>query len=255
MTRALIGSTGFVGSSLLRSDSFADCYHSTDIETIRGRSYEMIVCAGAPGTKWRANQEPEADRAAIDKLTRCLEEVVARHVVLISTVDVYPDPRGVDEDSPIDESSLHPYGRHRLALERFIADRFASTVLRLPALFGPGLKKNVIYDFLHDNHLDRVDARSRFQFYDLDWLPRDIDRVRESGIGLVNIATEPLSVREVAAEAFGLTFANEPGAPANYDFQSRHAVTLGGRRRYLYGRAAVLAALRRFVATCGWERR
>ena len=38
MVSALIGSTGFVGGTLMRQTRFDEQFHSTDIETIRGRS-------------------------------------------------------------------------------------------------------------------------------------------------------------------------------------------------------------------------
>jgi hypothetical protein len=47
--------------------------------------------------KWRANQQPEEDRAAIDGLVQNLAEVRVSRVILISTVDVYPITAGVGE--------------------------------------------------------------------------------------------------------------------------------------------------------------
>src|SRR3954462_10163963 len=100
MTRALIGATGFVGGTLLRQSSFSDLYHSRNIDEIRGRSYDLVVCAGARAEKWKANQDPETDRAAIARLSRPLAEARRGVGVLISTIDVYPEPVAVDEDTP-----------------------------------------------------------------------------------------------------------------------------------------------------------
>ena len=61
MNSALIGYTGFVGGNLLRQFAFTDLYNSTNIETIAGRAYDLIVCAGAPGVMWKANKEPALD--------------------------------------------------------------------------------------------------------------------------------------------------------------------------------------------------
>src|SRR5438132_8679966 len=119
MTSALIGYTGFVGSTLLRQTRFDDLYNRGNIESIAGRSYDLLVCAGAPAQKWLANCEPEPDRANLERLMAALATVKARQVVLISTVDVLLVPVDVDESAVIDMVSQQPYGRHRYELERF----------------------------------------------------------------------------------------------------------------------------------------
>jgi nucleoside-diphosphate-sugar epimerase len=156
-----------------------------------------------------------------------LGEVRAHRTVLISTIDVYDSPVGVDEESEPHSSGGCAYGHHRLWLEQFFRKRFTNLlIVRLPGLFGNGLKKNVIYDLLHDNDLHKVNAESTFQFYSLDDLWADIDVARKASVALVNFATEPVSVAEVARQAFGFEFNNPtpPGSPAHYDF--RHFLKL-----------------------------
>lgn len=94
---ALIGHSGFVGTTLLRQRRFDACFRSTDIERIRGQRFDTIVCAGIRATKWQANREPDADRLAIQALQAALDDVQCRRFVLISTVDVFERPLGVDE--------------------------------------------------------------------------------------------------------------------------------------------------------------
>jgi nucleoside-diphosphate-sugar epimerase len=255
MRSALIGASGFVGGNLRRQRPFDDLYRSTNIDEIVGREYDLVVCAGAPAVKWKANKEPEADLANLRHLMDCLGGARAGRMILISTVDVYPDPQGVDESTPIDPGAGSPYGRHRLMLENMVRETFPTTTLRLPGLFGSGLKKNVIFDLLHGNHLAAVSPESVFQFYCLNNLWRDVETMMDAGLVLLNVATEPVSVRELAAEAFGLEFTNpEMPPPVRYDFRSQHAAAFGGRNGYLYDRTAVLEALRRFVHDEGWTR-
>jgi hypothetical protein len=237
-----------VGGNLLRQAAFDDAYNSSNIEDIEGRHYALIACAGAPGEKWRANREPERDAERVSRLTRSLARVSCDQFVLISTVDVYPRPVGVDEATPIEESGGTAYGRNRLLLERFASGRFATTVVRLPGLFGPGLKKNVIFDFLHRNNLEAICPESVFQFYPLSRLWEDIERVRRSAIPLMNFATEPTSVATIAREAFGLDFTNRtPAAAARYDMRTRHASAFGRSGPYLYDAPEVLGRLRDYV--------
>lgn len=249
MADALIGHTGFVGGNLLRQRPFDECFHSQTIRTITGRRYDLLVCSGAPAEKWRANQEPERDWANLQLLMDCLDQVEARQAVLISTIDVYPDPVGVDERTPIDPEGGQAYGRHRYALERFMAQRFPTLILRLPGLFGQGLKKNAIFDLIHNNRVEYIVPTSRFQFYSLDHLWRDIERFRAQDLSLVNVATEPISMGEIAREVFGVELNPRPELkPARYDFQTIHAGAIGRDGPYVASKAEMLAEIGQFVA-------
>ncbi len=256
MADALIGHTGFVGGNLCAQRSFDELFNSRNIDSIAGRTFDTIVCAGAPAEKWRANRDPEADRTALRRLLDPLGRVVARRFILISTVDVYPRLHAVDETTDIDPEQGQPYGRHRYELEREIGARFQTTVVRLPGLYGPGLKKNAIFDLLHGNRLDQIPSDGIFQFYGLARLWNDVESTLRDGIRLVNLATEPVSIREVAAECFGIPFDNRTsGSPPHYDVRTRYASTFGGRGAYLESRVESLTAIRRFVEGTGLRSR
>ena len=88
---ALIGHTGFVGGTLDRAGwPFAARYNSRNIESMRGESFKTVICAGVSAVKWKANREPEADWARIERLINVLETIEVERFVLISTVDVSP---------------------------------------------------------------------------------------------------------------------------------------------------------------------
>jgi nucleoside-diphosphate-sugar epimerase len=252
--KALIGYTGFVGTNLLNQQQFEGLYNSKNISDIAGKSYDEVICAGAPAAMWIANSKPDEDLAGIQKLITALGQVQAKHVTLISTVAVYPKPNGKDERDAPETAAQLPYGKHRMLLEQFVAQHFSShTIVRLPGLFGLGLKKNAIYDLIHNNNLNQVDARATYQFYNLAHLTSDIQRARENRINLLNISSEPTTVKEVAQEAFGIEFTNEittPGfTPAFFDYRSVHSQLWGRADGYLYGKATVLAELKTFVAS------
>lgn len=150
MTSCLIGYTGFVGSNLDQQYTFSDRYNSKNIAEIEGKSYELCICAGVKAQKWVANQQPELDLSEIKALINHLESVKINQFVLISTIDVYPNPVQVDEDSNIDRSQHHAYGLNRLYLEEWVAKHYEKhLIIRLPGLFGHNIKKNFIYDILH----------------------------------------------------------------------------------------------------------
>lgn len=249
MTSALIGHTGFVGGNFAAQRRFDALYNSKNVEEIAGGKFDLVVCAAAPGVKWLANREPERDRAAIERLMRALQDVRARRFVLLSTVDVFPAAVGVDESSNADLPGASPYGRHRRELERFVEARFGGAlVVRLPGVFGPGLKKNVIYDFLHEKDLERVPADGVFQFYDLTLVARDVDACLAAGVPLVHFATEPVSVAEVARHAFGREFTNTLGVPApRYDMRTLHARLFGREGSYIATKKETLERIAAFV--------
>jgi len=150
MRIALIGYTGFVGSNLLSQYDFTDCYNSKNIQDIHGKDYDLCICAGVRAPKWIANEQPIKDLNDIQDLMHHLSLSEIKTMVLISTVDVYPDREDVDENTVIDESRLVPYGFNRRLLEKWVEQRYPEhLIVRLPGLLGQGIKKNFIRDILY----------------------------------------------------------------------------------------------------------
>lgn len=249
MNSALIGYTGFVGGNLDNQFTFTSRFNSKNIESIRGEAFDLVVIAGVQAKKWWANQNPAEDWAQIERLLGALESVKATRCVLISTIDVYARPVGVDEETPVSEDPANAYGSHRLRVERAVRERFAETcVIRLPGLFGNGLKKNVIFDLLHDNLLESIQPASRFQYYFLDRLWTDIQRCLEARLPLVNFATEPVATSTILERFFpGKAVGSKAGPQAAYDFRTRANAVLGGVNGYLYDQESVLCDMGVFI--------
>ena len=252
-TTCLVGYSGFVGSNLAGQRSFTDVFRSTNIAEIRGKSYDLLVCAGASASKWRANQRPEEDFAAIDRLLRNLAEVRAARVILISTVDVYPVTKNVDESFNCGSVANHAYGRNRLHLESQLNNIFTDLyIVRLPGLFGPGLKKNVIYDLMHDNCLEAINPYGVFQYYDLTELWKDLLIIQKYQLSLVNLVTEPIQTDTILRTCFPLKKVGPGnGAAIRYDIRSRHAELFGGRNGYRFDSDEVLSRLGKFIEEYG----
>lgn len=248
---ALIGSTGFVGSNLLRQREFSVAVHRTDVERLAGNHFQLLVCAGAPAEKWRANSEPDADRANLDRLVNFLGKVTAGLFVLVSTVDVYPAPQGVDELTSIDPAGANVYGRHRRHLEMQCQALFPKMVtVRLPGLFGPGLKKNFLFDLMGGRNLEMTHSDSWFQFYDVQRLWKDIQTAANANLALINLATPPMRAGDIAEHHFGIRFDNRPEAgPANYDMQTVHAAHFGASGRYVCSADTVHGQLANWIRT------
>jgi dTDP-4-dehydrorhamnose reductase len=247
---ALIGYTGFVGANLATQSHYTDLYRSSNIGDMNGGSFDLVVCAGVQAKKWWANQNEAADWEGITKLLEVLETVSVKRFILISTVDVYPNPSGVDEFTPVDPDTNHPYGKHRYLVENFVCERFADhLVLRLPGLFGKGIKKNVIYDMLHDNELAKINPLGVYQYYCLDQLGVDITRATQLGIRLLNVASEPVSTRDIAARFFPQKrIGDETPFTSNYDMRSNYWENWNSSvPGYLYAKETVLEQLGVFL--------
>lgn len=249
MADALIGYSGYVGTTLLKQATFKSLFRSTNISDIEGQSFDTVVCAGAPAQKWVANREPDTDRKKIDGLIAYLRTVTCKTFILISTVDVFKNPIGVDEDTPVDESGLHAYGLHRRLLEKFVENHFTNhLIVRLPGLVGPGLRKNVIFDFLNDNNLHAIDSRGVFQFYPMVNLWYDIQTALNAGLKLVHLTAEPISVADVSKKGFGRSFDHAlANTPATYDMQTRHGQIFGASGHYQYSTRETIQAIRAYA--------
>ena len=250
MTDALIGFTGFVGSNLARQHRFDALFNSANIEDIRDQQFNTLVFAGARAVKRWANQNAAEDWEGIEAALQPLGTVRARQAVLISTIDVLPNIAGVKEDFDCSSFENHAYGTNRLRLEVEFSKLFENvTIVRLAGLFGPGLAKNVIFDLLNNNILEKIEPLSRFQFYDLERLWSDIQIAIENDIRLVHLFPEPVSTAEIIDAFFsGIEVGSDPMPVASYDFQTQHARSYGENDGYIYTKPEVMERLGNFIS-------
>jgi len=150
MGSTLVGFTGFVGSNLAKSHKFDNLYNSQNITDAFKINHDLVVYAGVRAEKFLANSNPEADFRNIETAITNLKGINPKKFVLISTIDVYEKTFGVDEDYQIDSSKLQPYGKNRYFLEQWVENNIKDhLIVRLPALFGDGLKKNFLFDIIN----------------------------------------------------------------------------------------------------------
>ena len=232
---AVIGSSGFVGSTLCRqvisegSQVFGFNSNSTD-EDLRRQEFDLVLVAAPHAKKWWANSNSIEDEILIRDLVKRLSLLRGERVILYSTIDVFPQTNGVDETFDC-SGNTEPYGRNRFLLEEQLRGLFTNlTVIRLPGLFGEGLKKNVLFDLLNQRMLENISPRSTFQWYGLEHLWTDTKRVLSIGESLVAFNSEPISnrvlVRQVFPELEPLLprfSTEESGSFVSYNVHSRFA--------------------------------
>ena len=163
--KALIGYTGFIGSILKQKINKANLYNSKNINKIKNKKFDEIICAGLPAAKWLANKYPSKDLKNTKKLINILKFVKCNLFILISTIDVKKN---------------EPYGKNRKLFEQFISTTFPKfLIIRLPAVFGKGLKKNIIFDLLNNNQVDKINIEDKFQWFDISLLHREIVKIKK----------------------------------------------------------------------------
>lgn len=224
-----------------------------------------------PATKWLINQNPAADRDLVGHFKTVLATVKAKVFVLVSTIDVYGKLGcGDDLDETSDPEPSNPYGLHRLMLEKEIREIFPeSLIVRLPALFGNGLKKNILYDIVYDNRTSFINRTSKFQWYDISELWSDIQKCLAQKLPLVNLFPEPISTSSIIRIAELLGFALEKenlgNSPIVYDAQTKHSsISNGGIETYWYSGDTSLKKIKNYlvnekiskclgVSSIGWK--
>lgn len=147
---AVIGHTGFVGSTLMRALPDAAGFNSANIAGAYDTRFRTLYCAAAPGSMFEANRFPDRDAERIDRVIAALGRIGAERVVLISSIAVLDrfDGGRTEEDTAFQTET--PYGINRRRLELAAEALFSQClIVRLPALFGTGLAKNFIFDLMN----------------------------------------------------------------------------------------------------------
>lgn len=147
---ALVGYTGFVGSNIYEKGQIDKAYNSKNIEEAYGLEPDLLIYAGLRAEKYLANNAPDKDMELIEQAEINISKIAPKKLVLISTVDVWKRPSGVNEEDAIDCEGLHAYGLNRYRLECWVRENYPDAlIIRLPGLFGIHIKKNFIYDYIH----------------------------------------------------------------------------------------------------------
>jgi hypothetical protein len=224
---AIIGFSGFVGSHLIHYvGNNVDYYNTKNIDKISGHKYDIIFCAGVYAEKWRANADPETDIKQIKHLQTLLSTVECKEFILISTIDVLNcsisqyETRSEGDNPPI--YAEHAYGRHRRQLEDWVLGKYPTVrILRLPALFGLGMKKNALYDLIHKNNNENLRSHWAFQWYNIEWLVDDIEWARKGSHTVINCVTPTIVLEDIQKQDFPHTIlSSKEDVIVNYRLKS-----------------------------------
>lgn len=243
---AIVGWTGLVGQNLVTqlSQSDIDLYNSRNIHSLSGKTYDTIYFCAMPAEKWRINKNPDTDYTTLITLQDILKTVAASKFILISTVDIFDCTVEQNEDGTA--YAEHPYGRHRRLLEDFIKTQFGNSyIIRLPGLFGWGLKKNILYDLINNNQVSNISLASKFQWYCLDDLIGDISNCISNNIHTIQLVSEPISVNTIVSRFFPEKMPECSGTTVTeYKLITSH----GSRAPYWTSEEYILGKMKDFIA-------
>ena len=301
--KAIVGYDGFVGSNIVRKGNFDQLYNKVNIEKSYGSEPDLLIYAGVPAEVYYANKYPEKDLEIVNDAINNIKKIKPKKIVLISSVNVYPNSEQGDENKKVDLEELEPYGKNRRILENWVKENVNDyLIVRLPGLFGKGIKKNFIYDLIniipskltetkikelstqnknilkyyHNNEdgfyaindisiderkklinildelnftaLNFTDSRGIYQYFNLDYLWDIINKAIDNHLKILNISTEPFTIKELYNYLYNKDFDNKLNKEvANYNMKTIHYELFDGFDGYIMSKEQVMKEIKKFI--------
>lgn len=200
-----------------------------------------LLVVSAPGAeKWKANQNPSSDRLdCVTLAEKIIGKFDSRRVIHFSTIDVYPPGSDDDEDAFL-EGRLD-YGGNRLLLSQMLAGEYDNFLeVRLPGLFGPGLKKNLLFDMRNERReqVEKINPESSFQYVHIQAAIKIALDAIEAGVRTLNIVAEPIQAKALPFEESTISWLSPSAQVSNYAVRTREDST-----GYFFGAQETLTSI------------
>lgn len=243
-----MGGSGLIGTTLQEQHKFDLVFSSKDahkIDKLDLNGYDIWLSC-LPATKWKVNENIEEDIYNMQYIIKLLKRFKFNNIILFSTIDVYVDSPLESNEWYAPNISEFNYGTNRRLFEIMVSQLLSYNnlkIFRLPALFGKHIKKNIIFDLLNNNQVDKIKAKSSYQWYDLNDLYKDVqDRLLLSP-KIFNLFPEPIPTKriiELFPQYKDIVDNVEQGSI--YVFKTTHTGT-----GFLYNKDVSLAKLAKFI--------
>ena len=152
----------------------------------------------------------QKDENNLNKLIRNIALVNCKLFILISTIDIY--------------KKNETYGINRKKLELFVKKKFTNyLIFRLPAVFGKGLKKNVLFDLLNNNQLNNINEKDTFQWFDVSLLYSEIQKTKKKGISnkIIELYSPPIKNEKILKYFPNINLLNRKKINVKYNYKPK----------------------------------
>ena len=202
----LIGHSGFLGSIVKSMVKFDNYYNTNNVISIPKTEFELVICAAPTGNRLAVQTNARDDLEMILFLIDHLRKTKIKKFILLSTIDTIARPNT-------------RYGMNRKILEGWVKNNLDnSTIIRMPTLIHPAIRKNILFDLKHDQYLEKLNPHSAVQYYDLTNLKTDIDYAVTSTEKEINLFSEPIVNQEIVDRFFpGKILGNSAGPVQQYN--------------------------------------
>lgn len=202
--KILIGDTGLIGTALKDSINFDFSFNSKNINSFSDFNFDRydLYLSCLPATKWIVNQNLENDIKNINQILNIICKYKYLNIILISTIDVYCESEKYVNENDAPNIKTFNYGSNRYLFELLVTQfiKYESIkIFRLPALFNKNIKKNILFDLINNNNVDKINENSCFQWYDLKNLHKDIIFFSKNykNDKTFNLFPEPIETKEI----------------------------------------------------------
>lgn len=261
---ALAGYTGFIGSNIFAraSNRIDGIYNTQNIEKAYGLEPDVLIYAGLKPDKELAERAPYQHLEKVLEAQETIRKINPYKIVLVSSIDVYKNPVGVDEENSVfavgsdkaDKKGISPYNLNRYYFEEWVRKYYPeSLIMRLAVPYGLNYKNNYIKRFADEREMKFVDSKSKYQFYPLSRIWEDIQTALAEKLTLVNLTSEPITADELYKELTGKAFPQktdrdlEQKVVETYDVMSIHAQLFGGSENYICRKNEILRSIKQFA--------
>jgi hypothetical protein len=234
--KLLVGNTGLIGTTLKDSISFDYEFNSSNINDLVSLKIDddtdvYLSCLSAE--KWKVNKDPQSDLNNVLKIIEILSTKRFRNIILYSTIDVYEGAPEYSDENIAPKIPGLSYGSNRYLFELLVKSNLTYSkllIIRLPALFGKYIKKNILFDLLNNNQIEKIKIKSQYQWYNLNNLVTDSNSLLQNSLFenryfCINLFSEPIETSKIV-EFFNKTkLVDNKNEGTFYNYRTKYAPT------------------------------